>query len=263
MVGTFLPAPRQPHVPWDGTFSPRTDGNNEAAIWPVFCGGQSEVCPTIGERGGFSPSYRFCAKQVCVRGGQCDIRTQVRDFLLGKLSKSLDLSESLTLLSQKGHRAPPVSAEVEKHAGGKVPVGARRGVAAGKCFLELGSVPSFALRKARGHCQPERVPTARLVSAGPWEEALCVGWHDMCPLLVDTSHSPVFAGLRRTLAKPVGQLLDTAEHVRGPVSVLRLQYGVLPCCSWGPSSWEWGLFLASVSKTKTRSRWETVPFPGC
>lgn len=31
---------------------------------------------------------------------------------------------------------------------------------------------------------------------------------------------------------------------------------------WRPSSWEWGLFLAEVNETKTRSSWETASFHG-
>lgn len=33
---------------------------------------------------------------------------------------------------------------------------------------------------------------------------------------------------------------------------------LLLSCIWRPSRWEWGLFLADVNKTKTRSSWETV-----
>lgn len=156
---------------------------------------------------------------------------------------------------------------MEKNVGENISIGATHMMAPDEYFLNLNSIPSLRPKKNPGHATPLLAPSkstfARLINRGPLEEAYvwsltCL--HDTVPCgYVWICHIPwPFLGWGQCW---VSQSISFSMQQRMFLSYVwgkGFPPSLLLSCIWRLSSWEWGLFLADVNKTKTRSSWETV-----
>lgn len=138
-------------------------------------------------------------------------------------------------------------------------------------FLNLNSIPSLHLEKSQDTlllCWPRASPPLQgSLTWALWKKHICD------PLLVYMTQfpclwvchiprpflgwgqcwtsRPISFSMQQRMFQPCLCLTSTLWVQGSPPSLLL-------SCIWRPSSWEWGLFLADVTKTKTRSSWKTV-----